>query len=314
MERNEKIVAGLGVAGLAASLAIAAMKVKGGQVPPPGTFQGFSLAITNYPEDAAWWMADFPYSGYEGKIPATPVNKGAYIWLPAPGHDTLRISLFTADFLCVSSDPNCAGFSFELDFVDGQHYLLDMSQGILIENPNPPVPPPENKPQLTDINSPSAASGTVFSAVGSLYLPVIYSGKQIYVVVLSTDYPSPPEYRPQVSRIQLGFIRFMSLEMIDYVKSIDPGALDPWQVEGPLVPLTSPDDSYDFSKNFEMKTLYYDPGHGGYFWYVIPPGSYPLNMEIISAKAVYVPGPTGGLGSVSQVSHDLGPVSVIEVL
>ncbi len=144
-------------------------------VAPP--FTGFSLLLANCPPGTAYWLADFPYRGYPGKISMRPIGEAGWITADAPGTDTIRIILLDASYQCI--DPLCERY-YALFFENGRHYLLDCATGELGTNPNPPPFPPEETPEpaLISINIPAVASGADFQVDATLFLPILRGDNQ----------------------------------------------------------------------------------------------------------------------------------------
>lgn len=273
--------------------------------PSPPLLTGFSLMIENPVSGAAYWLADFPYSAYEGKIALREIDEAGWITQEAPGMDSIRILFLDANYQCPAGDPYCEGLIFYLLFEDGHHYILDCSTGELRENPSPPSMPevPIGEPSLIDIALPAVPSGGEFWPEATIYLPKVLGENQYYafsavieviegidikgregvktVPILSAVYVAPSIREMEIS--QFGVTAYLPLDSPDAV----------YHVRGLEFPASTP------SRPATVP---------------LPPGSYPVRATIRSSYALWVPGPAGGIGITQpQRDFDLGIVGMLEV-
>jgi len=260
---------------------------------PPPLLTGFSLMVENPVSGAAYWLADFPYSAYTGKIGMLPVGDAGWITQEAPGLDSIRILFLDASYQCPAGDPQCEGLVFHLLFEDGHHYILDCSTGELRENPSPPSMPevPIGEPSLIDIALPAVSPGGEIWPEATIYLPIVLGENQAYAFSAVIEVAGGTPERPIVKKVPILSAAYVAPAL----REMD---ISQFGVTAYL-PLDSPDAVY----------------HVRGLEFPAPPGSYPVKAKIRSSYAVWVPGPAGGIGMTQpQRDFELGVVGVLEVV
>ncbi len=285
---SRKALVAIGVGGLVAGGAVLLLSRKAKAAPAPGTFDGFSLALANPPPEAAYWIADFPYSGYTGKTSLLSIDEGGYITQAAPGIDTVRISLLRSDFSCV--DPACVGLEFTYYFQEGQHYLLDLSIPPGEEPPEPPPNPdppplpdplPEGEPGLTALALPdSVISGQEFTTRATLTLPLVLGDNTAWLYTLWIG-GGDDEARQTIAQAAFLAPELAAREPLNYL------------------PLNDPGDTYTVEKRAVVNT----------------PGNHPVSATLRYMYAAWYEGSGGGVGlSAPSKTYDLGVVGLLVVI
>lgn len=288
----ERKAIGIGVVAAAAG-AFLLLKGKGAAAAPaPGTFDGFSLAVENAPPGTVYWIADFPFIDYPGKIDFRSISEGGYFPPPAPGAASLRIILLDADFNCV--DPTCERIFDSLLFEDGFHYVIDLATGETRNNPNPPPleDEPSGQPEVQNISIPSVISGENFTISASIFLPDLRGDNQGWTF----------ELRPLKGRLRLQeplSAQFLATALIELSGEV--GQM--------FIPLNRSNNLYPLSLDSIAR---YWPN--SFTTAPLPPGSYPLKAIARSIHYFWVTGPTGGLASSSVETFDLGDAGILEVV
>ncbi len=267
-----------------------------------GLTGGFSLRLSNVPDDAATWLAAFLNSGLSTAV--RTVDEAAWVYPSGPLVDSIRVIMMSSTMSCPLIDPYCEGLLFpDLELALGHHYILDVSTGVLTEDPDPPLepdPPPGNEPELLGV---ILNGGLPVSSGGSLYitssvrLPLINGDNTYWNMTFKVLTPGL-----EVPESILGTAQFLSPEVLATVQQYDPALAAYYQAiadKNSMIILTSATYSY---KQIIM-------------WHKnLPPGSYAVRATANYSYAAWYGPPNNGLGtSIPQGIFDLGLVGVLVV-
>ncbi len=316
-KRTGLIAGGIGLVGIALLLG---RKVSGaGDGPGPWTGTGFSLRLINVPSDVSTWVATFENSGLSTTI--RTVDETAWVNSDNRIVDTVRVSMLTAAWSCPTIDPNCAGLFYpNLELIPGQSYILDVTTGVLGEDPDPPPAPPpvEGEPQLLELPQHPhlnagfpVGSGDDFFITGRVRLPLIngdHTSWGIFFDILTPGLESPFTRLGITSDANDGARGFLSPEIWNIVQMNNPelaAAIQPIAAENTLDPILAR----------AIYQWYEGPPVWQFFTKPLPPGNYVVKATATYSYAAWYGAPISGLGmSIPTGSFDLGQVGILEVV
>lgn len=182
MEKKQKTALVIGGFGLAGGITLALLASRKGGDGDGGNGEepwlGVSLKIINAPSGAYYWATDWG---------VLELDKTLW-WDTVPDINDIEIRFLDADLNNIGADVECA-FSPE----PGMHYILDISNCTLIENPDPEEPPEYEDPALVSYDIPDVMQlGQSYPAQLTVYLPNPWqSYPPMYVIRLDITELSP---------------------------------------------------------------------------------------------------------------------------